>query len=68
MLGLYRIFKAIIIIIWIIDILDINFVINGVNIADFLDVTVPLNGWFWLLIFLFLPSSEVIYKSKKGED
>ena len=68
MLGLYSIFKAIIIIIWIIDILDINFVINGVNIADFLDVTVPLNGWFWLLIFLFLPSSEVIYKSKKGED
>ena len=37
MLGLYRIFKAIIIIIWIIDILDINFVINGINIANFLD-------------------------------
>ncbi len=68
MLGLYRIFKAIIIIIWIIDILNINFVINGVNVASFLDVTVPLNGWFWFLIFLFLPSSEIIYKSKKGED
>ena len=68
MLGLYRIFKAIIIIIWIIDILDINFVINGINIANFLDETISLNGWFWFLIFLFLPSSEVIYKNKKGED
>ena len=57
MLGLYRIFKAIIIIIWIIDILDINFVTPGVNITDFLDVTVPLNGWIWLLTFLFLHSS-----------
>ena len=50
MLGLYAIFKALLVIIWIVDILNIDFVINGTHIAEFLDVTVPLNGWFWLLV------------------
>ena len=56
MLGLYVIFKALLEIIWIIDVLNIDFIINGVHVAKFLDVTIPLNGWFWLLIWLFLPS------------
>ena len=50
MLGLYVIFKALLEIIWIIDVLNIDFIINGVHVAKFLDVTIPLNGWFWLLI------------------
>ena len=44
MLGLYAIFKALLVIIWIVDILNIDFVINGTHTAEFLDVTVPLNG------------------------
>lgn len=56
MLGLYLIFKALLVIIWIIDILNIDFIINGTYIAEFLDVTVPLNGWFWLLVWLLIPT------------
>lgn len=56
MLGLYVILKTLITIIWIVDILNIDFLINGVHVAEFLDVTVPINGWFWLLIWLCLPT------------
>jgi len=62
MIGLYAIFKAILVIVWIVDILNIDFIINGVHIAEFLDVTIPLNGWFWLLVWLLLPSIQIIHK------
>ena len=62
MLGLYAIFKALLVIIWIVDILNINFVINGIHVAEFLDVTVPLNGWFWLLVWLFVPTVTELNK------
>lgn len=39
-------------IIWIIDILDISFLINGVDIAQFLDVTVPINTLAWILLWI----------------
>lgn len=65
MLGLYLIFKALLVIIWIIDILNIDFIINGTYIAEFLDVTVPLNGWFWLLVWLLIPT---ITEFNKKED
>lgn len=65
MLGLYVIFKALLVIIWIIDILNIDFIINGTYIAEFLDVTVPLNGWFWLLVWLLIPT---VTEFKKKED
>lgn len=55
MLSLYAIFKTLITIVWIVDILNIDFLVNGIHVAEFLDVTIPINGWFWLLIWLFLP-------------
>ena len=64
MLGLYAIFKALLVIIWIVDILNINFVINGIHIAEFLDITVPLNGWFWLLIWLLVPTVTELSKKE----
>ena len=64
MLGLYAIFKASLVIIWIIDILNIDFVINGTHIAEFLDVTVPLNGWFWLLVWLLVPTVTELSKKE----
>ena len=64
MLGLYLIFKALLVIIWIIDILNIDFIINGTHIAEFLDVTVPLNGWFWLLVWLLIPTVAELNKKE----
>lgn len=64
MLGLYAIFKALLVIIWIIDILNIDFVINGTHVAEFLDVTVPLNGWFWLLVWLLVPTVTELNKKE----
>ena len=64
MIGLYAIFKALLVIIWIIDILNIDFVINGIHIAEFLDITVPLNGWFWLLVWLLVPTITGLSKKE----
>ena len=64
MLGLYAIFKTLLIIIWIIDILNIDFIINGIHVAEFLDVTVPLNGWFWLLVWLLVPTVTELSKKE----
>ena len=64
MLGLYAIFKALLAIIWIIDILNIDFIINGTHAAEFLDVTVPLNGWFWLLVWLLIPTITELSKKE----
>ena len=64
MLGLYAIFKALLVIIWIIDILNIDFIINGIHIAEFLDITVPLNEWFWLLVWLLIPTVTELSKKE----
>mgnify|MGYP003440099310 FL=1 len=64
MLGLYAIFKALLVIIWIVDILNIDFIINGTHVAEFLDVTVPLNGWFWLLVWLLVPTVTELSKKE----
>lgn len=64
MLGLYAIFKTLLVIIWIVDILNIDFVINGIHVAEFLDVTVPLNGWFWLLVWLLVPTITELSKKE----
>lgn len=64
MLGLYAIFKALLVTIWIIDILNIDFIINGIHVAEFLDVTVPLNGWFWLLVWLLVPTVTELSKKE----
>ena len=64
MLGLYAIFKTLLVIIWIIDILNIDFIINGIHVAEFLDVTVPLNEWFWLLVWLLVPTVTELSKKE----
>lgn len=64
MLGLYAIFKTLLVIIWIIDILNIDFIVNGIHVAKFLDVTVPLNGWFWLLVWLLVPTVTELSKKE----
>ena len=56
MKGLFAIFKTIIIFIWLVDIMNINFLIGDMNIAHFLDTTLPLNGWFWFWFLGLIPS------------
>lgn len=55
---MWKVLKTLIIIIWIIDILNIDFIINNVHIAELLDETIPLNTLFWILFWVFAPTSE----------
>lgn len=63
---MFKLFKSLLIIIWIIDILNIDFVISGIHIQEFLDVTIPINGWFWFFIWALTPTtiSYIEYKEK----
>ena len=56
MKGLFAIFKTTIIFIWLVDIMNINFLIGDMNIAHFLDTTLPLNGWFWFFFWFLIPN------------
>ena len=64
---MYKIFKTLILFIWIIDIFNIRYTINGVDIANYLDFTLPLNFWFWLLFLIVIPASDKI-EIKTKED
>lgn len=57
---MYKILYALILMIWIVDILNMNIIINGINLHTYLDVTIPINGWAWFLIWLLLPSSTEV--------
>lgn len=48
---MYKIFKAILLIIWILDIINIP-------CLEFLDTTVPVNTLAWFLIWFFIPSTS----------
>ena len=61
---MYKILYALIIIIWVIDITNINFIIERVNIREYLDVTLPINGWAWFLILTFLPGTSVTMRKE----
>ena len=54
MIKLERILNNVLILTWIIDILNIGVNINGFNLVDFLDVSLPINtlGWFLILVFV----------------
>lgn len=54
MIKLGRILNCMLIIIWIIDILNIGVNINGFNLVEFLDVSLPINTLAWFLILLFV--------------
>ena len=56
---MYRILYALLLIIWIVDVLNMNIIIDGTSVKEFLDVTVPINGWAWFLLWIFLPSTTV---------
>lgn len=61
---MYRVLYSLMVIIWIVDILNMNIMINGVNVHEFLDVTIPVNGWAWFLLWVFLPSTSVIVRKE----
>ena len=54
MIKLGRLLNSALIIIWIIDILNIGVNINGFNLVEFLDVSLPINTLAWFLILLFV--------------
>ena len=49
--NMYKLGKAILIIIWILDILNFP-------CMEFLDTRFPINGLAWFLIWCFLPSAD----------
>lgn len=61
---MYRVLYSLVVIIWIVDILNMNIMINGVNVHEFLDVTIPVNGWAWFLLWVFLPSASVVVRKE----
>ena len=62
---MFKIFKTLLLVIWIIDICDINFIFNGVEVAEFLDETVAINFWGWLLFWLLVPTSTTVIERSK---
>lgn len=53
---MFKTIKTLFIVIWLIDMLNINFMINGVAVAAFLDKTIPINTLFWFLFWLLIPT------------
>ncbi|CEQ26571.1 Uncharacterised protein [[Clostridium] sordellii] len=54
---MYKLFYAILTIVWILDILNFPFM-------EFLDVMYPINGLAWFLIWISLPSTNNITEYK----
>lgn len=50
--------RILVFLVWVIDILNINFVVNGIEVAELLDVTIPINTLAWILIWIFMPSKD----------
>lgn len=62
---MFKIIKTLFLIIWIIDICNINFIFNGVEVAEFLDKTIAFNFWGWFLFWLLVPSSTTFIERSK---
>lgn len=62
---MFKIVKTLICIIWVIDVLDINFVIDGIEVAEFLDETIKFNFWAWFLMWTFIPGSDVVIERRE---
>ena len=58
---IYKIFKALITIVWILDILNFTQL-------EFLDRAYPVNTLAWILIFIFLPSDNPIVSCKEKSE
>lgn len=61
---MFQMFRTLILIIWLVDILNVDCVISGIHLAEFLDTTLPLNGWFWLLLWILIPSATTIISTE----
>ena len=57
---MYKLFYAALIIFWILDIVNVPFM-------EMFDTTYPINGLVWFLIWMFVPSTSVVYEKSKGE-
>ena len=53
---MYKVFRALLDIVWVLDILNLPFM-------EMLDTTYPINGWAWFLIFLVIPTATVVVKN-----
>lgn len=60
---MYKIFSAIITIWWILDICNINIP----QLQGILSDSNGLNGLFWLLVFICIPSTSITINNKEGE-
>lgn len=58
---MYNIFRALLIIFWIFDILNLPFM-------EIFDTTYPINTFAWLLIWICLPGTTIYYKIKHEKD
>lgn len=56
---MYKIFKSLIMFIWVFDVFNFK----G---FEFLDTTLPINFWAWLLIFIILPATSNFNYNKKN--
>ena len=54
MIKIGKLLNTTILLTWIIDILNIGVNVNGFNLMEFLDVSLPINTLAWFLIFLFV--------------
>ena len=67
---MYKIFKAIIGLVWLLDICNIN--VSGISWLAWLQPLITdgnfLDFWGWLLVFLVLPSTNVHVKLNKEDE
>lgn len=63
---MFKIIKTLFIIIWLVDICNLNITINGVSYltASMLDVDISINFWFWFIFWLLVPSSDTFIKER----
>ena len=66
---MYRIFKSLVVFVWILDIMNINVI--GIPLLEYLEPILNdannLNTLFWLLVFLVLPSTNLHVKLNKED-
>lgn len=58
---MYKIFYAVLSIVWVLDILNLPFM-------QMLDTTYPINGWAWFLIWLVVPTTKTVVKHITSDD
>ena len=66
---MYKIFKSLVVVVWILDIMNIN--VTGIPFLAWLQPIlvdgIGFDFWFWLLVFLVLPSTNLHVKLNKED-